>query len=191
MLKDKWYSLLAFIKRIDRWWQQILVITFLMLVAIFLSAYYSEARANIPKRSIHFKPNFLVPSKAEQDRIKLLIHTLAPDISKELIRLASSESLFDQYAVGLSGEIGLFQIKPATAKSECGIDNKIFLFDLIPNILCATTYWRKINKRSLDGTFYAWNLGPNHKYNTKKLKCNDPIRSAKCHLNNFNKGKTK
>jgi hypothetical protein len=79
-----------------------------------------------------------------------------------IMSLINKESAFKSAAISKTGAIGLMQLMPSTAASECHISNANDLYDIELNIKCGTSYLDKQIKyfKRVDLALAAYNAGP-------------------------------
>jgi soluble lytic murein transglycosylase-like protein len=137
--------------------------------------------------------NLVIPTEERKQKMINLIKSIAKEDVDVLIALARSESAFDSFAVGPHNELGLFQLKPSTARIICGIKRKVELYDAEINTQCAVKYWAQLKSEfiTVEKTYYSWNLGPEKTRHTniKKLSCrkDEYEKLAKCHYKTLEK----
>lgn len=79
-----------------------------------------------------------------------------------IMALINKESAFNSVAISKTGAIGLMQLMPSTAASECHLSNVNDLYDIELNIKCGTSYLDKQIKyfKRVDLALAAYNAGP-------------------------------
>ncbi len=109
------------------------------------------------------KPDSVDQYNWEKILISVKQASKATGIPQQLIMsVINKESAFNSNAMSKTGAIGLMQLMPSTASSECQINSANDLYNIELNIKCGTSYLDKQIKyfKKVDLALAAYNAGP-------------------------------